>query len=98
MAAGQGIKNVADLQAAKEAEDAKRLAKLKALSAKFNQNKKDFLDAIDRFQEKEFLLNSPQGKEREVFGPAQPFHTKQKVVQVKSISSNQRKVKRAHAQ
>ena len=43
-----------DLQAAKEAEDAKRLQKLKALSAKFNNNKRDFLEAIDRFQEKEF--------------------------------------------
>ena len=49
MAAGQGIKNVADLQAAKEQEDAKRLAKLKALSLKYNSNKKGFLDAIDRF-------------------------------------------------
>jgi hypothetical protein len=46
------------------------------LSAKFTNNKKDFLDAIDRFQEKEFLLSSPKGKEREVFGAAQPFHTK----------------------
>ena len=49
MASGQGIKNLGDLQAAKDADDAKRLAKLKALSAKFNNNKKDFLEAIDRF-------------------------------------------------
>jgi hypothetical protein len=44
------------------------MAKLKALSQKFMHNKRDFLDAIDRFQEKEFLLSSPKGKERDSFG------------------------------
>ena len=39
-------------------------------------NKRDFLEAIDRFQEKEFLLGSPKGKEKDTFGPVQPYHTK----------------------
>ena len=71
------------------------MQKLKNLSCKYTSNRKDFLEAIDRFQEKEFLLNSPKGNQNQAFGPVQPGQ-KQKTVQVKSITMNQRKVKRAH--
>jgi hypothetical protein len=48
------------------------MQKLKNLSSKYTSNRKDFLEAIDRFQEKEFLLNSPKGNQNQAFGPVQP--------------------------
>lgn len=69
---------------------------MKSLSSKYTSNRRDFLEAIDRFQEKEFLLNSPKGNQLQAFGPVQGGGQKQKSVQVKSITVNQRKVRRAH--
>ena len=72
------------INAIKQVEEAKKLQKLKALSSKFVNNRRDFLEAIDRFQENELILQSPKA--------AAPS---QKEIKVKSITQNQRKIKRA---
>ena len=44
------------MNALKQADDAKKMAKLKALSTKFMTNKSDYLEAIDRFQDRHMQL------------------------------------------
>lgn len=53
--------NMGQINAAKALEENKRLQKLKNLSNKYTSNRKDFLEAIDRYQENQLILNSPKG-------------------------------------
>ncbi len=46
------MSTMAQLNAFKQMEDTKQLNKLKALSSKFMNSRKDFITAIDRFQER----------------------------------------------
>lgn len=62
--AGNPPTTLAQVNAIKQTEEAKKLTKLKALSNTFmnnrTSNKRDFLEAIDRFQEQQLILQEQQ--------------------------------------